>query len=106
MMDAMKKDAATDSTDMQAFIDFLKEFADKCHHGKEEGFLFPAMEAAGVPNEGGPIGVLLAEHAQGRQLIREMEESIATSVDRSKLARAAGQYAVLLRVHIRKENTV
>ena len=106
MMDAMKKAPVVDTTDIRAFIGFLKEFADKCHHGKEEQFLFPAMEAAGVPNEGGPIGVLLAEHAQGRQLIREMEESIAPDVDRTKLARAAGQYAVLLRVHIRKENTV
>jgi hemerythrin-like domain-containing protein len=105
MMAAMEKAPSVDTKDIHDFLGFLKEFADKCHHGKEEGFLFPAMVAAGVPNEGGPIGVMLAEHAWGRKLIRDMEESISTDVDRIKLAHAAGEYAVLLRVHIRKENT-
>ena len=106
MMAAMEKAPSMDTTDMHAFIGFLKEFADKCHHGKEEGLLFPAMAGAGVPDKGGPIGVMLAEHAQGRKLIRDMEESISTGVDRAKLAQAAREYAALLRNHIQKENTV
>lgn len=40
--------------------EFIKGFADGCHHRKEEGVLFPAMEAAGVARESGPIGVMLA----------------------------------------------
>ena len=40
--------------------EFIKGFADGCHHRKEEGVLFPAMEAAGIPRQGGPIGVMLA----------------------------------------------
>ena len=35
--------------ELAKFIDFLKEFADKCHHGKEEGMLFPALIEAGMP---------------------------------------------------------
>ena len=106
MIAAMEKARSVDATDMHAFIGFLKEFADKCHHGKEEGLLFPAMVAAGIPDKGGPIGVMLAEHAQGRQLIRDMEESISAGVDRAKLAQAAGGYATLLRNHIQKENMI
>ena len=106
MLAAMEKAPSVDAKDMHAFIGFLKEFADKCHHGKEEGLLFPALVGAGVPDKGGPIGVMLAEHAQGRQLIRDMEESISTDVDRVKLAQAAREYATLLRNHIRKENMV
>ena len=34
--------------------DFIKGFVDGCHHKKEEGVLFPALEAAGIPAEGGP----------------------------------------------------
>ena len=45
--------------------EFVKGFADGCHHRKEEGVLFPAMELAGVAREGGPIGVMLAEHEEG-----------------------------------------
>jgi hemerythrin-like domain-containing protein len=89
---------------MQDFIGFLKEFADKCHHGKEEGLLFPALIGAGVPDLGGPIGAMLADHDQGRKLIRDMEESISPNVDRMKLAQAAGEYSHLLRNHIQKEN--
>jgi hemerythrin-like domain-containing protein len=106
MMAAMEKATSVDKKDIQDFIGFLKEFADKCHHGKEEGLLFPAMIGAGIPDKGGPIGVMLAEHAQGRKFIRDMEESISMDVDRAKLAQAAGGYASLLRNHIQKENNV
>jgi hemerythrin-like domain-containing protein len=96
--------APVETKDMQDFIGFLKEFADKCHHGKEEGLLFPALIGAGVPDLGGPIGAMLADHDQGRKLIRDMEESISPNVDRMKLAQAAGEYSHLLRNHIQKEN--
>jgi hemerythrin-like domain-containing protein len=55
--------------------DFIKGFADPCHHRKEEGLLFPAMEAAGVANQGGPIGVMLTEQEEGRQLTRAMRSA-------------------------------
>jgi hemerythrin-like domain-containing protein len=106
MMAAMEKAPSVDKKDMLAFIGFLKEFVDKCHHGKEEEFLFPAMIGAGIPDKGGPVGVLLSEHAQGRKLIRDMEESISTDVDRMKLVQAARAYASLLRTHIHKENMI
>jgi len=106
MIAAVEKATSVDTKDIHDFIEFLKEFADKCHHGKEEGLLFPAMIGAGVPDRGGPIGVMLAEHAQGRKLIRDMEESISTDVDRMKLAQAAREYAHLLRNHIQKENAI
>jgi hemerythrin-like domain-containing protein len=104
MTAAMDTTASVNVDDVRDFIGFLKEFADKCHHGKEEGLLFPALVKAGIPDQGGPIGVMLAEHAQGRQFIHEMEEAIAKDVDLGKLRAAAGGYATLLKNHIRKEN--
>jgi len=104
MIASMEKAPSVEPKDMHAFIGFLKEFADKCHHGKEEGLLFPALVGAGLPEKGGPIGVMLAEHAQGRKLIRDMKEAISPAVDRIKLAQAAGAYTTLLRKHIEKEN--
>jgi hemerythrin-like domain-containing protein len=106
MIATIEKTTSVDTKDIHDFIGFLKEFADKCHHGKEEGLLFPAMIGAGVPDRSGPIGVMLAEHAQGRKLIRDMEESVSMDVDRIKLAQAARGYANLLRNHIQKENTI
>jgi hemerythrin-like domain-containing protein len=96
------------------FIDaaeFIKGFADGCHHRKEEGVLFPAMEAAGVPKQGGPIGVMLQEHDEGRRLTGEMR-SAAEAMRAGNLSaaadvvRAAEAYAALLRQHILKEDNV
>jgi hemerythrin-like domain-containing protein len=106
MIPSIEKAPSVEKKDIQDFIGFLKEFADKCHHGKEEGLLFPALVKAGVPEQGGPIGVMLAEHAQGRQFIRDMEAAISNQMDREKLAGAATGYASLLRVHIQKENGI
>ncbi|MEW6671838.1 MAG: hemerythrin domain-containing protein [Thermodesulfobacteriota bacterium] len=90
---------------------FFKEFIDTCHHGKEEKFLFPALQNAGVPREGGPIGVMLTEHETGRKYVRQMREikkklSAKSSEARSEFAETAGNYIELLRNHIHKENTV
>ncbi|MHB1458092.1 MAG: hemerythrin domain-containing protein [Armatimonadota bacterium] len=97
--------------DAEELIDFLKTFADRCHHGKEEDLLFPAMEKAGFPREGGPIGVMLAEHTRGREFIRRMSESIPAvrrgDVDAIlEFVDAAHGYAALLSSHIDKENNV
>lgn len=88
------------------FIDFLREFADKCHHGKEEGILFPAMIAAGVPDRGGPIGVMMSEHIQSRGYIHSMLEALEEPEDYGRFEKAGRAYIDLLRVHIQKENII
>lgn len=90
-------------------VDFIKGFADGCHHRKEEGILFPAMEEAGVLKEGGPIGVMLADHEEGRRLTRAMrsaaEELLAGDASaRAQVRRNALGYAALLRQHIAIED--
>ena len=90
-------------------VDFFRNFADRCHHGKEEAHLFPAMEAKGYSRDGGPTGVMLAEHDQGRQHVRAMDAAIdgASQGDGGALkefAENAQQFAQLLRDHIEKED--
>lgn len=96
----------TDPGDITRFIGFVREFADKCHHGKEEDILFPALTGAGMPEQGGPVGVMLLEHAQGRKLIQAMEDAGAGTPDYAKFSAAARAYSDMLRAHIEKENTV
>ncbi|MFO0880700.1 MAG: hemerythrin domain-containing protein [Gemmataceae bacterium] len=84
-------------------LDFFRGFADHCHHGKEEGYLFPLLEARGLPRVGGPIAVMLHEHEVGRQLLAEM----AMAVDQQSPAAfvpPARSYIQLLRDHIWKED--
>lgn len=92
-------------------IEFIRGFADQCHHLKEEKILFPALENHGIPNEGGPIGMMLAEHEEGRGYVRAMAEALATASKDSGAARKilienAKSYLRLLREHIRKEDEV
>jgi hemerythrin-like domain-containing protein len=82
-------------------IEFFRTFTDRCHHGKEEQHLFPALERRGIPRDGGPIGVMLREHEHGRGLLRAMGQA-----DGGVVAEAIRGYAALLRAHIDKENGI
>ena len=92
-------------------VDFFRGFTDGCHHAKEEEKLFPAVEQRGVPRMGGPIGVMLAEHEQGRAFVRAMAEAAPRYSKGDKSAAAAliasGRgYVALLRQHIAKEDGI
>ncbi len=93
----------------EKMIAFLKTFADKCHHGKEEGRLFPMLEARGLPSENGPTSVMRHEHEMGRGLIAGMEEAVAKARQAdpaapTRFANSARNYSELLRAHIEKED--
>ena len=107
IQERLEKNGEAYYKDIIDLLEFLKEFADKCHHGKEEGFLFPALEKAGVKKEGGPIGVMLMEHSKGRELIKKMQENILNNpVNKTGFIMATLEYVRHMRAHIEKENTV
>jgi hemerythrin-like domain-containing protein len=70
----LRNGETVDYAHLDRMMEFFTVFVDTCHHGKEEDYLFPALEIAGVPKEGGPIGVMLYEHAQGRELVARMQK--------------------------------
>jgi hemerythrin-like domain-containing protein len=91
--------------------DFIRGFADGCHHRKEEGVLFVALGEAGLPEQTGPVAVMLAEHDQARAYTRALRSAAEKMAAGDAGARAeAIQYAradaSLLRGHIYKENNV
>jgi len=90
-------------------IDFLRNFADRCHHGKEEAQLFPAMESRGFSPENGPTAVMRYEHTVGRKLIGQMDDAVEQASQGSAehvrvFAHSAREYVGMLREHIRKED--
>ncbi len=92
-------------------LDFIRHFADQCHHLKEEKILFVALEAHGIPNEGGPIGMMLLEHEEGRSYVRAMFDALGKIEAGDRSAQAAlcdnaKQYLRLLREHIQKEDEI
>jgi hemerythrin-like domain-containing protein len=102
-----KADAAT----LDKIMDFCRVFIDRCHHGKEEEYLFPRLEEKGVVREQGPLGVLLHEHEAGRARVKAMAAALPQAGAGVREAVAAvlanlEAYSVLLRAHIDKENNV
>ena len=61
---------------LESIVMFLRTFADRLHHGKEESFLFPALIRRGVPSQGCPIGGLTMEHQKGRVMVGELADAI------------------------------
>jgi hemerythrin-like domain-containing protein len=103
--------AAVDPAHPESIVDFIQVFADKCHHGKEEDLLFPAMIDAGFSRERGPIAVMLADHVQGRASVLKAKEAAAAfrsgrAGAGAELARHARAYVELLGPHIDKEDMI
>ena len=99
-----------DKGHFDGILEFLQVFVDKCHHGKEEELLFPALVAAGVPEEG-PIAVMLREHEMGRGHVRALDRAYGTYMTGNEpsskdIMQEARDYISLLRNHIEKENNV
>ncbi len=109
--DNIQKNNVLNSEHMERIIEFLKVFADKCHHGKEEKLLFPELERNGIPKDGGPIGVMLYEHQVGRGHIKNMNDAYSQfkAGDNKALPQIADEikkYVNLLMSHIHKENNI
>jgi hemerythrin-like domain-containing protein len=96
---------------IEKIVEFIKIFADKNHHGKEENILFPALIKAGMSKESGPVSVMLCEHEEGRKFIK----SITAALEVYKSNKQSGLNAVvenmenylnLLHSHIYKEDNI
>lgn len=88
-------------------IDFSKNFTDVCHHSKEEGSLFPALEQAGMPRNMGPIAIMLMDHERSREISKRMEEAAKEYIDSgnsTNLIKYMKQYVEHVTEHLWKEN--
>ncbi|MCK9377104.1 MAG: hemerythrin domain-containing protein [Syntrophobacterales bacterium] len=118
IMDAADREASSitdtrqvDVATLEKIVDFCRVFLDRCHHGKEEEYLFPLLEQRGVGREHGPVGVMLHEHDAGRQRLKAVAASLPQAGTggggaAAALAAELRAYAALLRAHIDKENNV
>jgi len=93
--------------DMEKAFAVVVEFADKCHHGKEERALFPVI-AKESPNIGAELARrLTSDHAAFRTLVGTMHERVPSATvkkeSRAILAKQIGTYTRLLSEHMKVE---
>ena len=103
--DESRRTRKLDIADLTQVIQFLRDFADRTHHLKEEQILFPAIESRTFfPGCG-----LISEHQLGRKRVKGM----ADAVERSSRGDAEGvgvflgqarSLIAMLRAHIAKED--
>ncbi|HTG82254.1 MAG TPA: hemerythrin domain-containing protein [Geobacteraceae bacterium] len=92
-------------------VDFIRNYADRFHHAKEEDVLFEALVAHGMPRANSPVAAMLMEHDHGRAYVRAMEEAATAALagkpgQETAIAENALGYAALLREHIDKEDHI
>ncbi len=93
-------------------INFVRNYADKHHHNKEEIVLFKKIEEElGKEEAKGPLSGMYIEHTMGRLYIKTLEEAILrvkNGDNDSKVDIIANSvcYADLLSSHIEKEDKV
>lgn len=106
------KNEEVDYTDFFILIDFVRNYADKHHHGKEEKLLFERMvKELGSIAEKLVRNGMLVEHDLGRLYMQEMETAVNKVLKGDDEARLdiianAISYTNLLYRHIEKEDNV
>ena len=69
----MESDNSADLVFIEAAVDFIKTYADKCHHGKEEDILFRDLAKKGLSAEHKKImDELVKEHILGRENVKKL----------------------------------
>ncbi|MBN1595942.1 hemerythrin domain-containing protein [candidate division FCPU426 bacterium] len=72
----IEQDKEPDMAFVRTAVDFIRFYADRCHHGKEEDILFKALELKPLSKEHKRIMTeLIQEHAWGRETLARLEQA-------------------------------
>lgn len=85
---------------VRAFVEFVREFADRYHHAKEEDILFTYFDP-----DSDIIKAMRSEHTSGREHMRATLEALDRG-DAAEVVRRLAAYGELLTEHIRKEDEI
>lgn len=81
----IKKENKVDPSFIDTEVDFIRTYADKCHHGKEEDILFRDLAKKNISAEHKRImDELIKEHVMGRNNVKKLVEAKEKYVRGSK----------------------
>ena len=86
-------------------VEFVREYADRFHHAKEEDILFKELCKPEAEMHCNPVEQMLCEHNLGRNFVKGMEEALKDG-DKEKVIENARGYAQLIQEHINKEDNI
>lgn len=103
--DALKSGKGMDKAFFEKAVDFIKNYADKFHHAKEEEILFVELCRDSVQMHCNPTQQMLYEHDLGRNFVKGLEEGLKQN-NKAKVIENARGYAQLIQEHIFKEDNI
>lgn len=75
-LEAIRKDNNVDPVFIDTVVDFIRTYADRCHHGKEEDILFKKLAKKKMTDEHQKImQELIEEHKMGRSNTKKLAEA-------------------------------
>jgi len=77
-LDVIARTRSVDPLLIDAATDFIRTYADRCHHGKEEDILFRELDKKPLaPEHRAVMDELIAEHREGRRMVGELRSAAA-----------------------------
>jgi hemerythrin-like domain-containing protein len=102
--------AFVDPVFIDTAVDFIRTYADRCHHGKEEGILFAALGRKDLSLEHREVMEdLVREHVQARKIISELMKAkedhlLGKDAALQELIKYLGEIVEFYPRHIEKED--
>ncbi len=105
--DVIKKGKPVDRVFFEKAIYFIRNYADRFHHAKEEEILFKEMCKKDTQEKMhcSPIEQMLYEHDIGRNFVKKSEDALKERDSRKLVENMIG-YINLIRDHIYKEDNI
>ncbi|MDP2925085.1 MAG: hemerythrin domain-containing protein [Nanoarchaeota archaeon] len=103
--ESLKNGKELDKEFFKKAIDFIKNYADKFHHAKEEDILFKEFCKKESELHCNPVEQMLYEHDLGRGFVKKIQEGIDNN-DKNLVIENSINYAELLKQHIFKEDSI
>src|SRR3989338_1160616 len=103
--DQLENKKEIDRAFFEKAIDFIRNYADKFHHAKEEDILFKELCKDTVQMHCNPTEQMLHEHDLGRGYVKDLEKGVNSNNKEIVIKNARG-YAELLQEHIFKEDNI
>lgn len=97
---SLKQNLADQKEIIGEIVDFIRNYADKFHHAKEEELLFKQFDQSNDI-----ITVMLKEHEIGRNHVKEVIAGLERN-DPAAIIENLSAYRSLLKEHIRKEDEI
>ena len=75
-LDTMQRESRTDPALIDTAVDFIRTYADRCHHGKEEDILFARLAEKDLdPEVAREMQELIEDHVHARGLTRQLVDA-------------------------------